>query len=143
VPIEPQFDDLFREIILDHYRSPKNRGSVAAATHRAHGLNPVCGDEVRLDLRLDGDAILDIAFEGQGCSISQATASLLTERLKGADVATARSVDQAFRAMMVEAAAPDPVLGDLEALQGVAKFPVRVKCAMLSWNVLEEALQQV
>lgn len=140
---EPQFDDLFREIILEHYRSPRNRGALAAPTHSAHGLNPVCGDEVRVELSLEGDTIREVAFEGQGCSISQASASLMSEQLKGVGLAAARRLDRAFRAMMVDGGPPDPVLGDLEALRGVAKFPARVKCAMLSWNVLEEALEAV
>jgi nitrogen fixation NifU-like protein len=139
---DPQFDELFREIILDHYRKPRNRGHLADATAHAEGMNPVCGDAIELDLRLDGEAINDIAFAGEGCSISQASASLMTERLKGRPVDEARQVTGKFRAMMMDGAEPDPDLGDLEALQGVAKFPARVKCALLVWNVLQEALQQ-
>ena len=138
---EPQFDELYREVILDHYRRPRNAGSLAAPTHQAEGLNPVCGDEVRLDLSIEGDVICEMAFQGQGCSISQSSASMMTERVCGGTIAEARRVMQLFEAQLVDAAEPDPALGDLEALQGVAKFPVRVKCALLCWKVLREALK--
>ena len=139
---EPQFDDLYREIIIDHYRRPRNRGALAAATQHAEGLNPVCGDEIHLDLRITDERIEDIAFAGQGCSISQSSASMLTERIKGRTITEARHVMDRFRAMMLDGAPPDPDIGDLEALEGVAKLPVRVKCALLSWNVLREGLNQ-
>ncbi|MCK9517776.1 MAG: SUF system NifU family Fe-S cluster assembly protein [Dehalococcoidia bacterium] len=138
---EPQFDDLYREIILDHYRRPRNRGELSAPTQQAEGMNPVCGDEIELDLRVTGETIEEIAFRGQGCSISQSSASLLTERVKGRDIAEAERVSAKFKAMM-NGDEPDIELGDLEALQGVAKFPVRVKCALLGWKVLEEGLSQ-
>jgi nitrogen fixation NifU-like protein len=142
VPVpEPQFDDLYRDLILDHYRRPRNHGTIPGAK-RAEGLNPACGDEVRLDVVLRDGAIDDIAFGGQGCSISQCSASMLTERLKGCSVEEALRVSALFRGMLTAGAEPARELGDLEALQGVAKFPVRVKCAMLSWNVLEDALEQ-
>jgi len=137
---EPQFDDLYREVILDHYRRPRNRGRLSGATCHAEGANPVCGDEISLDLRLDDGRIGDLAFEGLGCSISQASASLMTDRVKGATVAEAQDVRSAFRRMLLEGASPDPLIGDLEALEGVHKFPVRVKCALLAWNVLDQAL---
>ena len=139
---EPQFDDLYREIILDHYRRPRNHGALERATQRVEGMNPVCGDEIKLDLLVGGDIIEDIAFRGQGCSISQSSASMLTERLKGRTIAEAQHVIAKFRAMMMEGAKPDSELGDLEALEGVAKLPVRVKCALLSWNVLQEGLNE-
>jgi nitrogen fixation NifU-like protein len=138
---EPQFDELYREIIIDHYRRPRNRGELAQRTHRLEGANPVCGDEVQLDLLVRGERIEDIAFSGQGCSISQSSASMLTERLKGAGISEARRILAKFKAMMMEGAAPDEEIGDLVALEGVAKFPVRVKCALLSWNVLQEGLE--
>ena len=137
---DPVFDDLFREVILDHYRRPRNRGALAGGNRHAEGLNPTCGDEIILDLRLDGGVIGDIAFGGQGCSISQASASMLTERVKGRSVAEANDVQRQVRAMLLEAKEPPAELGDLEALQGVSKFPVRVKCALLCWNVLHEGL---
>ena len=138
---EPQFDDLYREVILDHYRRPRNAGALAEPTHFAEGLNPVCGDEVQLDLNVEGDVICEMAFRGQGCSISQSSASMMTERVCGGTIAEARRVMQLFEAQLLESAEPDPALGDLEALQGVAKFPVRVKCALLCWKVLREALK--
>lgn len=138
---EPQFDELYREVILDHYRRPRNAGTLAAPTHQAEGANPVCGDEIELDVAIEGDVICEMAFRGQGCSISQSSASMMTERVCGGTVAEARRVMQLFEAQLVESAEPDPALGDLEALQGVAKFPVRVKCALLCWKVLHEALQ--
>jgi nitrogen fixation NifU-like protein len=143
VPIpEPQFDDLYREIIIDHYRRPRNRGELAAATQHVEGLNPVCGDEIRMDLQITDRLIEDVAFSGQGCSISQSSASMLTERIKGRTIAEAEHVMSRFRAMMLDGATPDPDIGDLEALEGVARLPVRVKCALLSWNVLQEGLTQ-
>ena len=139
---EPQFDDLYREIIIDHYRRPRNRGELAAATQHVEGLNPVCGDEIRIDLQINDRLIEDIAFSGQGCSISQSSASMLTERIKGRTIAEAEHVMSRFRAMLLDGATPDPDIGDLEALEGVARLPVRVKCALLSWNVLQEGLTQ-
>lgn len=139
---EPPFDDLYREVILDHAKKPRNRGRLADRTQHAEGMNPVCGDEIALDLRMEGNRIADIAFEGQGCSISQSSASMLTERLKGTTIDEAERVAASFKAMLLGGAPPGPELGDLEALHGVAKFAVRVKCALLCWNVLQEGLQQ-
>ncbi len=139
---EPQFDELYRDIIVDHYRRPRNHGHLAAPTQQAEGVNPVCGDEVRMDVSIHDSLIDDIAFEGQGCAISQSSASMLTERVQGHSVDETRDVIGKFRAMMVDGAAPDSALGDLVALEGVARLPVRVKCALLAWNVLQEALQQ-
>ncbi|MCC6382072.1 MAG: SUF system NifU family Fe-S cluster assembly protein [Dehalococcoidia bacterium] len=139
---EPQFDELYREVILDHARRPRNKGVLEGANCHAEGMNPVCGDEVALDLLVEEGRIAGIRFRGQGCSISVASVSLLTERLEGRPVAEAEQVMAAFKAMLTEGAQPGRELGDLEALQGVAKFPVRVKCALLCWNVLREGLQQ-
>ncbi len=139
---EPQFDELYRDIIVDHYRRPRNHGHLVAPTQQAEGVNPVCGDEVRMDVSIHDSLIDDIAFEGQGCAISQSSASMLTERVQGHSVDETRDVIGKFRAMMVDGAAPDSALGDLVALEGVARLPVRVKCALLAWNVLQEALQQ-
>jgi nitrogen fixation NifU-like protein len=138
---EPQFDELYREVILDHYRRPRNAGALPAPTHQAEGANPVCGDEIELDVSVEGDVICEMAFRGQGCSISQSSASMMTERVCGGTIGEARKVMRLFEAQLVESAEPDPALGDLEALQGVAKFPVRVKCALLCWKVLREALK--
>jgi nitrogen fixation NifU-like protein len=140
---EPRFDELFREVILDHYRNPRNHGSLQEGAQTFEGMNPVCGDEVAIDVRFaDHERIDEIAFRGQGCSISQASASMLTEAVRGQPLDHAREVSRRFRAMMTAGAPPDPMLGDLEALEGVAKYPVRVKCALLAWNVLEQALDQ-
>ena len=138
---EPQFDELYRELILDHYRSPQNKGELSAPTHKGEGTNPVCGDEIRLSLIVDDDTIKEIAFEGMGCSISQSSASMMTSQVKGQTTKEALRILGLFQAMMTENAEPDRDIGDLEALQGVAKFPVRVKCAMLSWKVLDDSLQ--
>jgi nitrogen fixation NifU-like protein len=140
---QPQFDELTREVILDHYRRPRNRGELAGATHHAHGMNPVCGDEIAVDLVLDGNRIADIAFRGQGCSISQSSASMMTECVCGHGVDEAAHMHDVFRGMMQTGAIPDEEIGDLEALQGVAKFPARVKCALLCWTVMENALKEV
>ncbi len=137
---EPRFDELYREVILDHYRRPRNRGRLAEATASAEGANPVCGDEITLEVHVDADQIDDLAFEGLGCSISQASASLMTDRVKGASLDEAMEVKAAFRRMLLDGEEPDPLIGDLEALEGVQKFPVRIKCALLAWNVLEQAI---
>lgn len=139
---EPQFDELYREIIVDHYRRPRNYGHLETPTQQGEGVNPVCGDEVRIDISVHGKVIDGISFEGQGCAISQSSASMLTERVQGHSLDETRDMIGKFRAMMVDGAAPDSSLGDLMALEGVAQLPVRVKCALLSWNVLQEVLQQ-
>ncbi|MCO5202461.1 MAG: SUF system NifU family Fe-S cluster assembly protein [Chloroflexi bacterium] len=139
---EPQFDDLYREIILDHYRRPRNRGELATPSQRVEGVNPVCGDEIHLDLEIGDDTIRDVSYWGHGCSISQSSASMLTERLKGCSIEEAERVMGKVRAMLIDGAAPDDEIGNLQALEGVARLPVRVKCALLCWNVLKEGLQQ-
>jgi nitrogen fixation NifU-like protein len=140
---EPDLDDLYRELILDHYRHPRNRGELENPTAKVDGYNPVCGDEVEVDLLFEDDVIQDVAFTGRGCSISQASTSMMTDAIKGHSKAEARELLAAFKRMMTEPEAePAAELGDLEALQGVAKFPVRVKCATLAWNVLEQGLER-
>ncbi len=134
-------EELYKEIILTHYKSPKNRGVLADATVSSGGHNPSCGDQVELFLKLDGDRVVEASFDGDGCAISQASASLLTEAVKGKTVEEALALAKKFRAMVVEGKAPDPELGDLAALSGVAQLPSRVKCATLAWNALEEALK--
>lgn len=139
--VEPELDELYRELILDHYRHPRNKGSLPDATVTSEGYNPLCGDEIEMDLRLQDGVIQDIAFRGRGCSISQAAGSMLTVAVKGHTRAEALRLIEAFRRLMTDPEAePAPELGDLEAFQGVARFPVRVKCATLATHVLEESL---
>ena len=132
--------ELFQELILDHYRRPRNKGALEQRTRRVGLSNPSCGDELELDLRLDGDRIADLRFSGRGCSISQASASMMTQLVKGKTVAEARALASRFNELMHGSAEAkgDPALGEARALAGVAKFPVRVKCALLGWNALEE-----
>lgn len=134
-------DDLYREIILDHYRSPRNRGQLGTPTCAAEGSNPLCGDQITIQVHLDDDRIDDISFAGSGCSISQASASMMTEYAKGRTTEQAREGIDAFQRMMLtgEMAEIDG-FDDLDALVGVAKFPARVKCASLAWKTLEQAL---
>jgi len=177
----PGLEDLYREIILDHYRNPRNRGELESPPAiRAEGFNPLCGDEVVVYLSTTGGLITDLKVSGQGCSISQSSASMMSAAVKGKTLAQARSTIRAFRAMMslheqlldvpgplagggqvrtgVEGGANGEgsggtragdddatfavALGDLEALQGVVKFPVRIKCATLSWHTLSQALDE-
>ncbi|MCX6519280.1 MAG: SUF system NifU family Fe-S cluster assembly protein [Actinobacteria bacterium] len=140
----PGLDDLYREIILDHYRSPRNRGELPPPASHAVGHNPLCGDEIEVYLDVQDGIVTDIKVGGQGCSISQSSASMMSQAVKGKPVAEVRALVHRFKSMMsIEEAdedAPEVKLGDLEALQGVVKFPVRIKCAVLAWNTLTEAL---
>ena len=135
-------EDLYRDIILQHYQSPAHRGRVDEPDAEAFTMNPLCGDEMRITARIDDDAIEDVAFEARGCSISQASADMMADAVTGQNIAAASDVAERFRAMMADAdgAAGDD-LGDLASLQHVKKFPVRVKCALLPWNTLLEALR--
>lgn len=138
----PPLTALYQELILDHFKSPRNKGELEDATHDAHLHNPVCGDEVHLKVRLEDDRIADVRFTGQGCSISQASVSMMTDLVKGRSVGEAGALTERFAAMMhgdAEAARAKE-LGNARALSGVAKFPVRVKCALLGWEALGEAL---
>ena len=140
---EPELDDLYRELILDHYRQPRHRGSLARATASSEGYNPLCGDEITVEVEIEDGVIKDVAFRGRGCSISQASGSMMTDAIAGRTKDEALALLSDFKQMMIE---PDQArateLGDLEAFQGVAKFPVRVKCATLAWHVLEEGLER-
>jgi len=140
---EAELDDLYRQVIIDHYRNPRHRGTLSAPTASHEGFNPLCGDEVTVDLLVSGGVIRDVAFHGAGCSISQSSASLMTEAVIGKPVAEAESLIGEFTAMMTGSDEVDAeALGDLEALMGVRKFPVRVKCATLAWHTLHEALAE-
>lgn len=162
----PGLEDLYREIILDHYRNPRNRGELPTPpAHRVEGFNPLCGDEIVLYVEVDGAGnVSDIKISGQGCSISQSSASMMSSAVKGKSIEDVRALTRSFKALMsihesrlesegdgsdsdesgTDTPTPDPTikLGDLEALQGVVKFPVRIKCATLSWNTLTQALDE-
>ena len=156
-------EDLYREIILDHYRTPRNRGELETPpARRAEGFNPLCGDEIIVYLQVnDAGVIDDVAIGGQGCSISQSSASMMSVAIKGKTVEDARRLIVAFKGLMsihetdiggdgsetalgieLAGASDDMKLGDLEALRGVVKFPIRIKCATLSWNTLAQALDE-
>jgi nitrogen fixation NifU-like protein len=140
---EPELDELYRELILDHYRNPRNRVPLESPTVVAEGYNPLCGDEIELRLDIEGDVISGVSFTGRGCSISQASGSMLTEAIKGKTVAQARALAALFTRMMTDPEfVPEEDVGDLEALQGVAKYPVRVKCATLAWHALQDGLDR-
>ncbi len=133
-------EELYREVILDHYKHPRNRGRVEGPGAAEVELqNPTCGDEIRLSLRLQDGRIADLRFEGRGCSISMASASMMTEACRGLAPERAAELCAGFKAMLAGGGAADE-LGDLQALSGVAQFPVRVKCATLAWNALLRAL---
>ncbi len=152
----PGLEDLYREIILDHYRNPRNRGELPVPpAHKVEGFNPLCGDEIVIYLDVEDGTVTDLRIGGQGCSISQSSASMMSAAVKGKTVAEARAMTRAFKAMMsihessldggdteTPEIDPDIKLGDLEALRGVVKFPVRIKCATLSWNTLTQGLDE-
>ena len=136
-----QFDDLYREIILDHYKEPRNRGHIEKPDIAARGHNPLCGDEVDITMSVDDGRVADIRFDGTGCAISQASASMLTELIEGKSLSEVERIAGLFKEMMLEDGDSVEELGDLEALQGVKKYPVRIKCAILSWNTMLEGME--
>jgi nitrogen fixation NifU-like protein len=139
-----ELQELYQSLILDHNRSPRNFGTLDGADRHAEGYNPLCGDQVALDLKLDGDRIADIKFSGNGCAISKASASLMTTAVKGKTVAEAEALFAGFHGMVTGGAPPaDPkaTLGKLAIFAGVAEFPVRVKCATLAWHALHDAMK--
>jgi nitrogen fixation protein NifU and related proteins len=162
----PGLEDLYREIILDHYRNPRNRGELPVPpSTRVEGFNPLCGDEIVVFIDVDDDTVRDVRIGGQGCSISQSSASMMSAAIKGRTLDEVRALSRAFKAMMsiheqtldesgdgadtgdgngTEASGEvaDVKLGDLEALRGVVKFPVRIKCATLSWNTLLQGIDE-
>ena len=142
-------EELYREVILDHYRNPRNRGHLDSPDAIAQGVNPLCGDEINIEVAFENDVVSQVAVEGQGCSISQSSASMMTEAIKGKTRSEIEEIVSRFRRMMSLDEAGDPgldperpgsVLGDIEALQGVRQYPVRIKCASLGWNTLMDAL---
>ncbi len=139
-----ELDDLYRDIILDHYRNPRRRGKLAAPTISREGFNPLCGDEVTIDLVVKGGRVVDVAYRGSGCSISQASASMMAEAVLGKELDEVLHIIESFTSLMRGSDDVDAeALGDLEAMTGVRKFPVRVKCATLVWHVLDEALEEI
>ena len=140
----PQLNSLYQQLILEHYRNPRNKAELDDKTVEVHLANPVCGDEIRLQLRIDGDRIVESKFVGQGCSISQAAVSMMTTLLEGRSLDDAGDLARRFTEMMHgdEQAAKDATLGDLRALAGVSKFPVRIKCALLGFDALQQALEK-
>lgn len=140
----PEIEELYQEVILDHSRRPRNFGELPDAAVLVHGDNPACGDEIHLAVKFDGDGDLeDIKFTGRGCAISQASASLMTMKLKGKSRVDVLGMLRAFHDLVTNEASEAPkTLGDLRVMSGVRKFPLRVKCAMLAWRAVEQALEQ-
>ena len=135
-------DELYKEVILGHYRSPRNRGKLEPSDFDLHRDNPLCGDEIHVYAQVEDGRITGIAFEGKGCSISQASVSMMTEKIKGLSTEDAEGLANQFKSMMQGEDPQDPErLGDLVALQGVQKYPVRIKCALLGWNTFLEGLK--
>jgi nitrogen fixation NifU-like protein len=136
-------NELYQEVILDHNRRPRNYRRLEGASHHAEGYNPLCGDRVTVFVQIDGDRISDVAFEGSGCAISKASASLMTDRVKGTTVAEARDLFERFHRMVTTPADQEvEEMGKLSALAGVREFPVRVKCASLAWHTLKAAMDR-
>ena len=135
-------DNLYKEVILEHYKHPRNRGRLEPATVVREGLNPSCGDELELFLNVEKGVITDVKFTGEGCAISQSSTSMMTEAIKGKRVEEALGLSEKFKAM-IHGEAPADELGDLKTLQGVAKLHARVKCATLGWVTLDEALREL
>jgi nitrogen fixation NifU-like protein len=141
-------EELYREVILDHYRNPRNRQPLAEPEASAEGINPLCGDEVMVQLNFTDDRIGQVSVRGHGCSISQSSGSMMSEAIKGLSRAEAGDLAARFHQMLtaeegdgdLDPSRPGSVLGDLEALQGVRRYPVRIKCAALPWTTLEQAL---
>ncbi len=135
-------DEIYKEVILDHYKAPRNKRELLDASFTCSRNNPLCGDEIRVSANVDGDVLSEVTFQGAGCSISQSSASMMTQAVTGKPVADALDLAAAFRGMMAGDVEPDEDrFGDLVALKGVVKYPIRIKCAVLAWDVLQEALQ--
>ena len=141
---------LYQEVILDHNRSPRNWGELEGASRQVKGHNPLCGDRLTLSIRFDGDVISEVKFMGEGCAISKASASMMTQAVKGKTRAEAEELFERFHALVTgqgagplagQSAGPDPALGRLKVFEGVARFPTRVKCASLAWHALRAAIE--
>ena len=134
-------DDIYKEVILDHYKNPRNKREMPEASLRCSRNNPLCGDEITVFVRAEDDKVHEVTFVGQGCSISQSSASMMTEAVAGKPVDEVQQLIGDFRSMMAGDLNPaEDELGDLVALKGVVKYPIRIKCAVLAWDVLQEAL---
>tara|TARA_Y100001960_G_C14411491_1_gene698380 strand:- start:230 stop:733 length:504 start_codon:yes stop_codon:yes gene_type:complete len=142
----PELDDLYADIILDHYKNPRNQGLIPSATLNAEGFNPFCGDQVKLSISLGTNGtISNVGFEGEGCSISQASASIMTDLLIGKNLEQASLLNNTFRQLMSGNTISELTeldIGELAALEGVKEFPVRIKCALLPWATLVDAMNQ-
>ncbi len=140
-------EELYREVILEHFKAPRNKGAIAQPSNKADGVNPLCGDQITITASVENGKVKDVKFQGQGCAISQSSASMMTAVVKGKSLGEARAITKTFKTMfgiddtsLTEEAAPKDQIGDLEALEGVKKYPVRIKCALLAWNTLLQAL---
>ncbi|WP_110113783.1 Fe-S cluster assembly sulfur transfer protein SufU [Bacillus sp. CGMCC 1.16541] len=135
-------DTLYRQVIMDHYKNPRNRGVLSEDTVTINMNNPTCGDRIQLALKVEDGKVVDAKFEGEGCSISMSSASMMTQAIKGQEIERALQMSQIFSDMMQGKDYDDSIdLGDIEALQGVAKFPARIKCATLAWKAMEKGLK--
>lgn len=134
-------DDIYKEVILDHYKNPRNKRDLPGAELQCHANNPLCGDEITVFAHVDDGSVAEVTFQGAGCSISQSSASMMTEAVTGTTVDAANALAGAFRGMMAGDVDPDEEsFGDLIALKGVVQYPIRIKCAVLAWDVLQDAL---
>ncbi len=138
-----ELDDLYQELILDHYKRPRNRRPLPTPARKAEGRNPLCGDHVTVFVNIENGVVKDVSFEGGGCAISTASASMMTEMLKGKTVAEAKAIFKKFHALVIGEPGPanGPDLGKLEVFSGVSQYPVRVKCASLAWHTFDAALE--
>lgn len=135
-------DEIYKEVILDHYKDPRNKRDLPGAAHACTRNNPLCGDEITVLADVDAQTLREVTFQGAGCSISQSSASMMTEAVTGTSVSDALALAADFRSMMAGETEPDEArFGDLVALKGVVQYPIRIKCAVLAWDVLQEALQ--
>lgn len=138
-----EMNELYRDVILDHFQNPRQHGTLPAADVTAEGKNPLCGDELTLHLKIDGQRVVDLRWNGRGCSISQASTSMLADVVRGKTLAEAQQMVNAVIQMMHDGTLPESLpMGDVEVLAGVRKFPVRIKCALLAWTTLQEGIKQ-